>query len=158
MKIIAFSETADAPFFGILKTFERADKCQVLRFCTAKDFKEAVRTNIAPKPVILFSAVERSQFRHLQDIRDYLFDSILLLIVPNEEHYQSFQKESAIYPRYVFYKEDEQQLLPSVLTKLGEKIAISQIEQSSCIPEKKRWSFDTKKNSDDSEIIRDTQA
>jgi len=119
MKLIAFSDSPDLNFFKTLYSVAHTHITQILTFVKPADFIEAVRTNISPKPVIVFSGSNRSSFYHLSEIQEYIVDAVLLLIVPNEEVYQAFQNKVPLYPRYIFFKEDEQALLSAILDKLA---------------------------------------
>ena len=118
MKLIAFTDPADFTLYNILNPMKDLDSSLILTFSKPEDFKNAVRKNVTPKPVIIFSASDISSLSHLIDIKEYLADTILLLIVPNEEYYQTIQNNGDLYPRYVFYREDDWQLLVAILDKI----------------------------------------
>lgn len=121
MKIITYSDTSNHHLQTILKSAAVSYGTQILAFRDVDGFTEAIRINIAPRPVIVFSASDQSAFRHLSKIRQYIADTIFFLMVPDETHFQIFQEQVSIYPRYVFYQEDDQRLLLAILNKLLKK-------------------------------------
>lgn len=121
MQVIVFSAADDRTLFDVFSRLEYHDGGKIQFLTKPSDFKEAVRKNIAPKPVIVFSASDRSSYHHLSEIKKYITDSILLLIVPNEAFYQDLQKEMIIYPRYIFYQEDDRHLMMAMLNNMIKK-------------------------------------
>lgn len=121
MKIIIYSDSSNHHIRTVLDSAKLSYASQISFFRDVSSFAEAVRTNTDPRPVVVFSASDRSAFRHLSEIRQYIADTIFFLMVPDEAHFQGFEEETSIYPRYVFYQEDDQQLLLAILNNLLEK-------------------------------------
>ena len=121
MKLIAFCDPSDLTFHDILRSVDYGDDSRFAAFSDPEEFKEAVRKNIVPRPVIIFSASDQSQLHHITEIKEYIADTILLLIVPDEDCYHDIQKEGSLRPRYVFYRNDDRHLLSAMLNKLNKR-------------------------------------
>lgn len=118
MKIIALIRPSDIAYKKMLDSVIQSKSDHVSTFFNAGDFKEAVRKNIIPKPIIIFSVPENNSVGHLMEIRKFVTDSILFLIVPNGSSYLRFQKKLSIYPRYIFCRDHDDQLFSSILKKM----------------------------------------
>ncbi|RJP82464.1 MAG: hypothetical protein C4522_03170 [Desulfobacteraceae bacterium] len=123
MKIILYSQSSD----DYLKKNLHLDdaRSRLIKICNCKrieEFKEAVRVNTEPKPVIIFSATEASLLHHIVEVRKYIADAVLLLVLPNDDDCGKDHLERLLYPRYIFYREDDPQILSAMLHKIIDRV------------------------------------
>ncbi|MFH2065185.1 MAG: hypothetical protein ABIK15_08315 [Pseudomonadota bacterium] len=88
---------------------------------TTEDFMEAVRRNTEPKPVIIFDAVDTDSLKCLNDIKKFISDSLLFVIVADENTYQKAQTVFSLYPRSILFRDDDPKVLSAMLGKLCNK-------------------------------------
>ncbi len=87
------------------------------------NFIDAVRATVMTKKVVVFLAADRDELSFLLSIKELLFDSRLILILPGRNK-ESLRKGLSLFPHYHSYADGAFKDVAAVLKKMSEQIYV----------------------------------